>query len=94
MPKKRIVGRTERAIQIAAAIGETLREARAAAGITQADVAGAVGVSRQLYADIEAGKTALRMDQLDGIARAVGVTPWTLVRRSLDLMATSPIARD
>jgi transcriptional regulator with XRE-family HTH domain len=92
MPRKRIVGRTERAIKIAAAIGETLREARAAAGITQADVADAVGVSRQLYADIEAGKTALRMDQLDGIARAVGVTPWTLVRRSLDLMAASPVA--
>ncbi len=86
MPRKKHIGRNERAAKIALAIGETLREARVRADLTQHDVATAIGVSRQLYGDIESGKRSLRVYQLDAIAKTFGVAPSTLVRRSLDLL--------
>jgi transcriptional regulator with XRE-family HTH domain len=86
MPRKLTKGRGARADAIAKAIGIAIKEARASAGLSQAALAAQVGISRQLFTDIEAGRVSPRVDQVDAIATACGVSPTTITRRSVDLV--------
>ena len=53
----------------------TLREWRGAAGLTEEQVASAVGVPAGLVADWEEGRATPEADQVGPLARALGVTP-------------------
>jgi transcriptional regulator with XRE-family HTH domain len=86
MPRKLTKGRGARADAIAKAIGIAIKEARAFAGLSQAALAAQLGISRQLFTDIEAGRVSPRVDQVDAIATACGVSPTTITRRSVDLV--------
>lgn len=86
MPRKLTKGRGERAASIARAVGTAIKEARTFAGLSQAALAEQIGISRQLYTDIEAGRVSPRVDQVDAIATACNVSPTTIVRRSVDLI--------
>lgn len=86
MPKKRTPGRGERATSIALAVGAAIKEARTRAGLSQTALAAQIGMSRQLYTDIEAGRVPPRVDQLDAIATGCNASPTTIVRRSIDLL--------
>lgn len=90
MPRKLNPGRGERAAQIAKAAGKALKEARTFAKLTQSALAYEIGVSRQLYVDIEAGRVSPRVDQVDAIAQACGVSPTTIIRRCVDLINAAP----
>jgi DNA-binding XRE family transcriptional regulator len=52
----------------------SLRERRAQAGLTQAELAARAGVSRQLVAAVEAGQNAPAVDAAIGLARALATT--------------------
>ncbi|WP_176086544.1 helix-turn-helix transcriptional regulator [Martelella sp. HB161492] len=54
-------------------IGETLRQARLAAGLTQEALASRAGISRPRYRDIETGSAAARTTTLINVARALGL---------------------
>jgi len=54
-----------------ALIGDHLRRARLAAGLTQEKVADLAGISRPRYRDVETGVAAARTTTLINIARAV-----------------------
>lgn len=55
------------------AVGARLREARAAAGITQAALGAAVGVAQPSLAQFEAGVRVPELDALDALAQALAV---------------------
>lgn len=54
-------------------LGELLRYARLAAGLTQEQVADLAGISRPRYRDIETGIAAARATTLMNISRALGL---------------------
>ncbi|MGX7741557.1 helix-turn-helix domain-containing protein [Rhodopseudomonas parapalustris] len=54
-------------------LGERLRSARLAAGLSQEEVAARAGISRPRYRDIETGAAAARATSLVNIARALGL---------------------
>lgn len=56
------------------ALGEKLTQARKAAGLTQADVAAKLNVSRQAVSRWESGDTTPTMDKLKTLARIYGVS--------------------
>ncbi|MFF5451899.1 helix-turn-helix domain-containing protein [Streptomyces sp. NPDC012950] len=62
-------------------IGDNLREARRAAGLTQEQVALAAGIERPTYVRIERGQASARVDTLIRIAAVLGVDLSVLVRR-------------
>lgn len=90
MPRKLNPGRGERAGAVAKAVGKALKEARTFAGFSQSALAYKIGVSRQLYVDIEAGKVSPRVDQVDAVAAACGVSPTTIIRRCVDIINAAP----
>lgn len=53
-------------------IGERLRAARNRAGLTQAELGEALGLSRTAVTNIEAGKQSITVDALLGAARRLG----------------------
>jgi Zn-dependent peptidase ImmA (M78 family)/DNA-binding XRE family transcriptional regulator len=55
-------------------IGERLRLARTAAGKTQDEVAGALGISRPTLVSIEKGQRKVRFDELEAMARLFGAS--------------------
>lgn len=57
------------------AVGDAIREARTAAGITQAVLAELSGVSRPAIARIETGTTSVQIDRLWELAAALQTTP-------------------
>lgn len=57
-----------------ATVGERLAAARAERGLTQADLAEALGVSRPQVANIEAGRSALSVEQLMTAALALSIS--------------------
>jgi transcriptional regulator with XRE-family HTH domain len=67
-----------------AEVGRRLREARASAGMTQADVARATGVSRTSITNIEAGRQHLPLHQFVLIADTLDVSAGELLPRSKD----------
>lgn len=58
---------------------QKLRETRKAAGLTQADVADALGVRQPTYADIETGSNSPNLATIERIAEALGVSPIELL---------------
>jgi len=54
-------------------LGELLRKARTAAGLTQEQVADLAGISRPRYRDIETGAAAARFTTLMNVSRALGM---------------------
>lgn len=56
------------------ALGEKLTQARKAAGLTQADVAAKLNVSRQAVSRWESGDTTPTMDKLKTLAKIYGVS--------------------
>ena len=56
-----------------AAVGRRMRELRKRAGLSQAAVAQAAGLSRQFYLQVEAGQRTLSLDNLFAIADALTV---------------------
>lgn len=62
------------------AIGDHIRTAREAAGLTQQQVAERIGMDRATYNRIEMGHAAALIDSLIRIADAIGVELADLVR--------------
>lgn len=65
---------------------KTLRQLRKGKGLRQRDVADSIGISQQLYSDLEVGvKTSVTHDQLVKIAALFGCTAddiqWAINRR-------------
>lgn len=56
------------------AVGSRMRELRKHAGLTQAQVADAAGLSRFFYLEIEAGHRTLSLDSVLAIADALGIS--------------------
>jgi len=54
-------------------LGERLRQARLAAGLTQERVAKLAGITRPRYRDIETGVAAARVTTLINVSRALGL---------------------
>lgn len=59
----------------ATAIGDHIKDARNAAGLTQAQLAEAVGVSRVHITDYERGKKWPNVQRLVRICKALGTSP-------------------
>lgn len=79
--------------------GDLLRRARKAKGLSQADIAPGVGLSRTSVANIERGRQRMSIHLLMDFARALDVEPCTLlpplqpeleVKRSRRLLEFSP----
>lgn len=64
---------------VAAALGQRIAEARARAGLTLRALAARLGVDHSTLANYEAGRRPLRVVQLIAIARAIGVSPASLL---------------
>lgn len=56
-------------------IGNSLYALRKKAGMTQAEVAEAAGVSDRTYAEIERGSVNMRLETVLRICRVLGITP-------------------
>ncbi|WP_030928547.1 helix-turn-helix domain-containing protein [Streptomyces sp. NRRL B-24720] len=63
------------------AVGDQIRAARNAAGLTQQDVAERIGMDRATYNRIEQGHSSPLLDSLILIADAIGVPLADLVRQ-------------
>ena len=50
-------------------------------GMTQRDLARALGVSQPRIAEIEGARTTARIDTVGKLAAVFGVEPWTLLKR-------------
>jgi len=50
-------------------------------GMTQRELARALGVSQPRIAEIEGARTSARIDTVGRLAAVFGVEPWTLLRR-------------
>ena len=61
-------------------IGATLRALREARGATPDQVANAIGISRPLLANVEAGRRRLNYKHLPKIAEYLGVPPIAIMR--------------
>lgn len=65
-------------------IGDRIRAARRSAGLSQADLARQLGVSRQAVNDIELGRTNFcGLDRLYGLAQFFGVRMEDLIGKPL-----------
>ena len=64
--------RTAQSQIVAKQVGEALRDTRRRASLTQAQLAGKLGVSPPYIANVEAGRENLTLGQLANIAAAVG----------------------
>lgn len=62
-----------------ALVGQRVREARAAAGLTQAGLASALGWKQHHVSELENGKRPVSLDKLNALAGALGVTMSDLV---------------
>jgi transcriptional regulator with XRE-family HTH domain len=56
------------------AIGARIRDARIKKGLTQADLAAAIGVSRAHLTNVEGGNGGLALDKLSILAKEIGAT--------------------
>ena len=54
-------------------LGSFLRESRSARGLTQAELAAELGISRRYVNEIEQGKPSLYTDRLFAVLRELGV---------------------
>lgn len=63
-------------------LAAAVRTARREAEVTQADLAYRAGMVRTSVVMIEGGKQSMSVAQLCGIAKALGLQPWALLRRA------------
>lgn len=68
---------------------QKIRSLRMQLGLREADMAGALGMSRSAYSRLECGLTHMDMERLAAIAQVLGVPPWELV-----LPEERPLAAD
>lgn len=59
-------------------IRQRIRTLRKEKGYTAQQIAERMGISRPFYTQLEGGKRRLSIEYLEGIARALGVTPYQL----------------
>ncbi|WP_366083667.1 helix-turn-helix transcriptional regulator [Thermus sp.] len=71
-------------------IGARIRQLRRSKGLTEADLAARVGVSRSFLNAIERGVVRLRVDLMVRIADALGVSPEDLLKEVPASTATRP----
>lgn len=72
-----------------AQLGRALRDARKAKGITQEQLARAVGLSRPSVVNIERGKQPLQVHAFVDIARAIGARPSDLIPENALLLPSA-----
>jgi transcriptional regulator with XRE-family HTH domain len=66
-------------MQVVGRIGDNLRHARRAAGLSQAELADRAGVGAATVARLEAGNMDPRVSTLEKLARALGMDARTLM---------------
>ncbi len=71
-------------------VGEALRGARIAAGLTQQALSDASGVSRPAIARIETGEASVQIDRLWDLAEALHTTPSALLSSAEELIRRPP----
>lgn len=64
-------------------IGARIRRARVAKGLTQVDLAAAIGVSRAHLTNVEGGNGGLALDKLSILARETGTTVAWLIGEAM-----------
>ena len=74
-------------------VGSKIREHREKAGLTQVELADAVGLSRTSLTNIERGRQRLMLDQFDSICRAVGVSVAELLAAPEKIVKTGNATR-
>jgi transcriptional regulator with XRE-family HTH domain len=62
-------------------VGQTLCEAREAAGLTQEELAARATMDRSYISDVERGTASLSVDRLLRLCRALGTPAATIVQR-------------
>jgi transcriptional regulator with XRE-family HTH domain len=62
-------------------IGDELKKAREAAGLTQQQVAAKAGITREYVSYLETGKYTPTVDVLMRLCAALGTKGWVLLRR-------------
>ena len=62
------------------AFGDAVRDRRDRRGITQAELAARTDMTRSVITKIERGVCNVNIEQVVALARALGVTPGTLLR--------------
>lgn len=72
-------------------VGERIRELRSAHGLSQVQLARAVGISPRAMISIEKAQAATSLDILEDLARELGVSPEALLSVP---KASTPIKRD
>ena len=65
------------------ALGQRLAQARQAAGLTQEELAGKVGVTQRVIAYWEREAVSLRADQIDALANALHLSSDSLLGRNI-----------
>lgn len=79
-----LVSATAAITNLYTAIGARLAEARQQRGIRQADLAGAVGLTRASIANIENGAQRIQVHTLIAAAQALGIDPADLITKALE----------
>jgi transcriptional regulator with XRE-family HTH domain len=74
-------------------VGSKIRKHREKAGLTQGELAEAVGLSRTSLTNIERGRQRVMLDQFDSICRAVGVSVAELLDAPERIVKTGTAAR-
>ena len=88
--------RTAQSQVVAKQVGEALRDARRRAILTQAQLAGKLGVSPPYVANVEAGRENLTLGQMANIAAALGAgldVSFPLPRRERVTLPDAPTSR-
>jgi plasmid maintenance system antidote protein VapI len=62
-------------------LARNILQSRNQRGMTQRELARALGVSQPRIAEIEGARTSARIDTVGRLAAVFGVEPWTLLRR-------------
>ncbi len=73
-------------------IGSILQEARTSRGLTQADIAPQLGVSRATVAQIETGRRSLKAEDLRRLANFFGCSPSELLPSATDDQEVDDVA--
>jgi transcriptional regulator with XRE-family HTH domain len=64
------------------AVGEVVRELRKSKSMSQEKLAQRAKISRTFAGEIERGEKSMTLDALEGIAKALQVEPFELLRRA------------
>jgi DNA-binding XRE family transcriptional regulator len=67
--------------ELPAVLARNVLRLRNQRGMTQRDLARALGISQPRIAEIESARTTARIDTVAKLAAVFGVEPWTLLKR-------------